>query len=167
MAYTTTANTTFTKTHAEHIASKIAADLHQFSRFYGNPSDQAIKNYVQELVILLADGYLESVDYGFQKDGKWILALSYEVYESTGTLKDDNSGRIPPGKDISGATWYSYLRRSSKFWKLSNEDQEKIHTSITIKRSSASDPSTGVSSNHDKTYSSTGVGTDRKIISNS
>lgn len=167
MSYTTTINTTFTKTHAEHIASKIAADLRQLQGFYGSPSEQKINDYIQELVILLSDGYLKSIDYGFQKDGEWVLVLSYEIYESSGTLKDDNTGRVPIGINTTGASWYSYLRKSSKFENLSFSEQEKIESSINIKRSGASDPSIGLFSSHDKTYSSSGVGADRKVFSKS
>lgn len=164
MAYTTTGNKTFTKTDAEKIASKIATDLFQFLRFYQFPSEKNIDDYVAELIILLAEGHLESVDYGFQKEGKWVLALHYEIYESTGSLKDDNAGRIPPGIDISGASWYSYLRKSKKFTALSTEQREKIEATIPIKRSGAPDPLSGLTGNYDKTYSATGVGADRKII---
>jgi hypothetical protein len=164
MAYTTTINTTFTKTHAEHIASKIAADLHQLQRLYGYPSEKQINDYVVELVNFLADGYLKSVDYGFRKNGSWILAVSYEINETTGTLRDDNSGRIPVGKDITGATFGSYLRNSSRYEDLSSTEKDKVLTTIPIKRQGGDDPLSGLIGNHDKTYASGGVDAIRKII---
>ena len=41
-SYTVTESTTFTVTHARHIAAKVATDLKRLQRFYGKPSDSAI-----------------------------------------------------------------------------------------------------------------------------
>jgi hypothetical protein len=164
MAYTTTINTTFTKTHAEHIASKIAADLYQLQRLYGSPSEKQISDYVIELINFLADGYLESVDYGFKKNGEWILAVSYKICETTGNLRDDNSGRIPVGKDITGCAWGSYLRNNRKYYDLPGAQKDKILATIPIKRDHAPDPLSGSSGNHDKTYAAGGVEANRTVI---
>jgi hypothetical protein len=115
-------------------------------------------------VILLKGGYLASIDYGFRKNGVWVLALSYSVNPTTGQFIDNNPGRVPPGKDVSGASFWSYLRRSQKYFDLSTEELEKVNASITIKRGGADDPQTGLNGTQDKTYSSGGQQVNRKII---
>jgi len=165
MAYTTTYNNTFTVTHADYIASKIAADLYQMFRFYGSPSEQEINNYIKEISILLAGGYLKSIDYGFKRDGKWILALCYSIDETSGLLRDDNAGKIPFGVDISNATWGSFLWKNSNFESLSGEEKNKIIASIPVNRSDGSDPKQGILGMVDKVYSAGGVNANRSIIS--
>ena len=161
----TTYSGTYTITNAQYLASKIAADLKQMQLFYGRPIDTEIDNFVQELVILLKDGYLESIDYGFKKEqsGSWILALSYAVNPLTGTL-DQNPGRIPPGSDITGASFYSFRRFSSKYANLLPTERQKIDALNPIKWSIGLDPLTGLFGTHDRSYSSGGQQIDRKII---
>lgn len=159
---TNTTSNTFTITDAKYLASKIATDLYQMQRMYNRPTNAEIDDYVEEVVTLLKDGYLSSVDYGFSKDNKWVLALSYEVSASNGI--DNSPGRIPVGIDISGAHWWSYLRRSSKYSNLSDSDKQKVNDSISIKRSSFADPLSGLSLNKDKSYSSGNVEVSRKTI---
>jgi hypothetical protein len=156
---------TFTVTNAEYLASKIAADLKQMQMFYANPSDSDIECYVKELVIFLKGGYVSSVDYGFIKNEKWVLAVSYSVNPVTGQLIDNNPGRIPAGKDISGTHFTSHLRYASKFFVLSAEEQQKIKASAPVKRSPASDPQTGLYGVQDRTYSSGGQQVNRQIFS--
>src|SRR5260364_404886 len=43
--FTYSESTTFTVTHARHIAAKVSADLKRMQRFYGCPSDGEIANY--------------------------------------------------------------------------------------------------------------------------
>jgi hypothetical protein len=159
---TNTNTNTFTITNAKYLGSKIAADLYQMQQFYGKPSIVDINNYVDEAVTLMKDGYLQSVDYGFKKNGIWIFALSYEI-SSSGSV-DNNPGRVSLGANITGATWGSYLRTSTKFNNLSASEQQKIKDSITVKRSGAADPQSGTSSSFDRSYSSGNVDLNRKTI---
>lgn len=154
---------TFTITNAQYLASKIAADLKQMQSFYGRPTDAEISNYQQEMVILLKDGYLSSMDYGFQKDGLWVIAVSYSVNTLTGGL-DQSPGRIPPGKDITGAKFYSYRRPSQKYWGLQDSVRAGVDASNPVKREGADDPSVGLIGSPDKSYVAGGQQIDRKII---
>jgi len=160
----TTNTSTFTITNAEYLASKIAADLKQMQALYGDPSDARIDNYVQELVVLLKGGYLESIDYGYKKNGAWVLALSYAVHAATGQFIDNNPGRVPPGRDVSSAAFGSFLRQSSKYLALSGAEQTAIKGSILITRGDADDPQTGLGGLLDRTYTSGGQQVNRKII---
>ncbi len=155
-----TTTKTFTVTDARYLGSKIAADLHQMQRFYGRPTDLEINQYIDEFVILLKDSYLESVDYGFQNNGSWVIAVSYEV--GSFNSMDQNPGRIVPGKDITGATWWTYLRKSSKFYNLSLEDRTKIEASLPFQRVGATDPQNSSIATYDKTYGSGEVEIKRK-----
>ena len=52
MTYSYTTTSTFTRTHAIYLASKVAADLRQMQLFYGRPSNENIEAYIEELAIL-------------------------------------------------------------------------------------------------------------------
>lgn len=160
--YTTTS--TFTKTHAAHLASKIAGDLRQMQCFYNHPSDGKILKYIEEVVSLLLDGYLESVDYGFEKNNKWVVAVSYEVVGGN-IYPDNNSGRIPIGVNIEGAHWRSYLRKSRKFWNLPPHVRERVEAQLPIQRGDGKDPAAGLVGQQDRTYFAGGVGIKRNTIS--
>ncbi len=108
-------SSTFTVTHARHMASKVATDLKRMQRFYGSPSDADIASYEVEVVELIKAGYLGAVTYGYKKDGKWIEpTLRYTTRElAGGAANDDDPGRIRPGADIGGAAFHSYLTYSA------------------------------------------------------
>src|SRR3984893_17572079 len=52
-SYTQSSTSTFTITHARHMAAKLAADLKRMQRFYGAPSDDSIAAYETEVGDLL------------------------------------------------------------------------------------------------------------------
>jgi hypothetical protein len=166
MSFSFTTTASFTRTHARELAAKVAADLRQMQVFYKKPTDQQINNFVDELVELLVGGYLASVDYGFRTSSEVIVALSYTV-RSDGTLDtNDRAGRVPVGADISKASWYSFLRKSSKWSALSKSEREKIEASIPVKRSVGDEPNIG-SGNfwiEDKVYSSNGTSFTRRTL---
>ena len=70
--YTVSEATTFTVTHARHMAAKVATDLKRLQRLYGGPSDASIADFENEVIELLKAGYLGTVTYGYRKDGSWI-----------------------------------------------------------------------------------------------
>jgi hypothetical protein len=166
MSFSYTLSSSFTRTHARELAAKVAADLRQMQVFYRKPTDQEIDDYVVELVELLVGGYLSSVDYGFRTNSGWVVALSYTV-RSDGTLDtNDRAGRVPIGANISGTYWYSYLRKNSKWWDLTQSERYKIESSIPIKRNGTGEPSIG-SGNvwvEDKVYSSNGTSFTRRTL---
>lgn len=154
-------SSTFTRTNARHIASKVAADLRQMSTFHDKPSLSSIDDYVEELVVLLVRGWLDTVEYGFRRDGGWILSLRYEV-RADGTIADGGAGRVPARADLTGTAWYSYLTHTSAYHAA--PDRDTVSGALAIQRSAASEPGhadgyweTG------KSYSSGGVGAVRKV----
>lgn len=160
MSYSLTATETrtFTLTHARHLAAKVSADLKRLQRLYGHITDERIAEFEGEVTELLRMGYLGTVTYGFQRDGKWIEpTLRYTASDLAGSGTDDDPGRVPPGKDISGAQFHSYLTYSTTWDALTAEQRAAIKQQLPLQRVSGSD---AVVSNgyfaDDKSYSSGG-----------
>lgn len=165
MTNTFTTNSTFTRTHAKYIASKVMADLQAMRDYYNKPSESMINDYYVEFTELLAGGYLASIEYGFKRNGQRVTTLHYEVQHS-GLLQDEKSGRVFARADISNASWFSCLICSEKWSSLSNTKQQQIEANIPIKRTSGQEPQNG--NGHwvtdIRSYSSQGVGTQRKTF---
>lgn len=157
----------FTATHAKYLASKIATDLKRIQRFYSSPSDQWIASYEAEAVEFLKKGYLGTVTYGFQKDGKWIEpTLHYTARDLADILSaaDDDPGRIRPGANIEGAHFTSYLTKSAAWSKLSAEERSSFEKSLPFIRTGAPEPGINGTLTKDKTYSSAGRALDRSSV---
>lgn len=138
MSGTFTSTRTFTISHARYITSKIAADLRQLRLFYGSPADADIDDYGEEAALLLRDGYLERVDYGFKKEDslmgpQWVLLLRYTARD--GVLEDDHAGRVPPAVNVAGARFWSFLSYSARFFALSEAERERVKAALPIQRS--------------------------------
>ena len=160
---TTSSTSTFTRTNARYIASKIAADLRQMQLFYDEPSSSDIEAYVDEAVEYLVAGYLKNVEYGFRKAGDWVVSLRYEV-RSDGTLTDGAPGGVYAHADTAGAHFHSFLRQNSTYSNLSPAAQAEFKAKLPVDRTPGQEPGhvngywvTG------NTYASGGVGADRKM----
>ncbi|MBD77338.1 MAG: hypothetical protein CL840_00190 [Crocinitomicaceae bacterium] len=153
-SYTSSESQSFTITHARKIAVKVATDLKRMQRFYGYPSDSAIQGYEEEIVQFLKQGYLKKVSYGFQKNDEWIEpSLHFEAKDLGGfTSTDDDPGRIKPGADISGASFYSYLTYNNEWWKLTSAERETFEEGLPFQRGSANEPGVNGYLSQDKTY---------------
>lgn len=162
-SYTFSESITFTATHARHLAAKVATDLKRMQRFYGFPSDSKIANYEAEIVELLKKGYLGTVAYGFRRDGKWVEpTLKYAARDLAGaSANDDDPGRIRPGADISGASFYSYLTYSDAWDRLSAAEQEAFSQGLPFTRNGAPEPGINGYLSIDRTYSAGGRAMDR------
>lgn len=163
---TITESQTFTATHAKHIASKVATDLKRIQRFYHEPSDSRIEDFELELIELLKHSYLDTVTYGFKKNGSWIEpTVQYTSKDLQGMYaSDDDPGRIRPNADTSNAQFCSYLSYSYKWLALSETEKEKFEKSLPFTRSSAPTPSVNGYLSNDKTYSSGGRALERSIV---
>ncbi len=168
MSSTFTTSRTFTITHARYVTSKVAADLRQVQLFYGRPDDEQIDAYAEEAALLLRDGYLERVDYGFrhqdlQRGAQWVLLLRYIA--RNGELDDDHSGRIPPGVDLSGTSFWSYLTYTAPFFALNDAERDRVKAALPIQRSAGREAGfvNGTWSG-DRTYSSAGQGVARSVF---
>ena len=163
MSYTTTRTATFTITHARHLASKVAADMHVSARYYGQPSDSQIDNYAKEFAQQLRYGYVSKYEFGFKKNGKGMLIWS-DMVDETGTISaDDRAGKFYSSADICGATFYNYLWNSQKWHSLSTDEKEEFEKGLPIQRTAGDPPSDGDGywTASEKSYSSGGVGLKR------
>ncbi len=165
MSQTYTTTSTFTKSDARRVGGKVVADLRQMQQAYGSPSDQEIENYLGELVTLLSDGYLDTVMYGFKKDGAWLPAtLRYTAF-SLGTTGDgDRSGTVKRGVETAGAYFTSYLTYSQKWWNLSEQARARYKAGLPIQRVSGEEPKAPGGWIEDKTYISGGGGVRRAVL---
>ena len=166
MTYSYTETTTFTVTHARHLASKIATDLKRMQRFYGSPDDLDIGYYETEAIELMKSGYLEKVTYGFKRDGKWIEpTLSYRSRELAGMVaSDDDPGRVLPGSDINGAVFSSFLIYSEAWSNLREDERTRFKNALPFQRTPGTEPGVNGYFVRDKTYSSGGRSLDRMSV---
>ena len=127
---------TRTSTHAQHIASKVAADLKRIQRIYrtGQPTDSKISDYQGEIALLLDRGYLGSVTYGFQRDEEWIIALKYTAVGGNLSGGDDPGG-IRYEEDVSDAHFTSFLSYSASWEFTSAAAREEFRASLPFKKS--------------------------------
>ncbi len=165
MTTTRTVSATFTIARARYVTSKIKTDLKLLQKAYGYPSDARIEAFGEEAAILLRDGYLGEVIYGYRRNGNWILALSY-VARGDGTLDaDDRAGRVSRGDDVSGAVFHSYLTHSRAWDKLTWDERRAIEAKLPVTRTSGEPPgTTGGYWRTDRTYSSNGTGVARSTF---
>jgi hypothetical protein len=165
-SFTNSESQTFTVTHAKHLAAKVATDLKRMQRFYNYPSDSSIASFEIEIIELLKKGYLGTVTYGFKKDDKWIEpTLRYTAKNLSGmTSIDDDPGRVSPGANVVGASFYSYLTYSSEWHKLTSEKKDAFKKDLPFYRGGVDEPGINGYLSCDKTYTSGGKSLERSIV---
>lgn len=163
-SYTATETKTFTITHANYLASKLAADLKRMQRFYGSPSDTLIEKYEKEIAQYLKYRYLKKVSYGYKKDGNWIEPTLIYTPNDIESSANDDPGKVRPGRDISGASFYSFLEYSNEWFDLSESEKEKFNDRLPIDRGTADAPSINGYLEDDRTYSSGGKALSRSSV---
>lgn len=165
MTLTRTHSQSFTRTDARNVASKVAANLRYMKALYGSPSDGWIQEYHDELVELLAGGFVDSVTYGFKREENWVAAVRYLVDLGGNLTADDHATKLPYDADVRGLTATSYLIRSQAWWDLSDAQRAVIEAKLPFKRVGAAEPGTaGGYWQEDDTYSSSGGGVRRSTL---
>lgn len=166
-SFTFTDSTTFTVTHARHIAAKVATDLKRLQRLYGSPSDQMINKYEEEVITLLKHGYLESVSYGYQRDDRWIEPSLHYTASDFDVGTNDDPGRIRPGADIGGASFYSYLTYTQAWYDDLPDSDDKLdfkQQQLPFVRNGADEPGIDGYLTNDRTYASGGKSLARATV---
>lgn len=164
--YTLSETSTFTLTHARHIAAKVATDLKRMQRFYNEPSDSMIGALEEELIKLIRAGYLAKVTYGFQRDRRFIeptlvyTARELEVEDAT----DHDPGRVWPGADIIGASFSSYLEHNLAWQLLPEPDKISFEEQLPFQRTGAPEPGINGYLQSDRTYSAGGRALNRARV---
>jgi hypothetical protein len=165
-SFTISESTSFTVTHARHMAAKVATDLKRMQRLYGLPSDADIADYETEIIELLKAGYLNTVWYGYRRDEKWVEpTLRYTAKDLAGaSADDDDPGRVRPGANIVGARFYSYLTRAPAWHSLSSDQREAFERGLPFRRGGAPEPSVDGYLSADRTYSAGGKALNRDSV---
>lgn len=168
-SYTASHSSSFTITHARHMAAKVAADLKRIQRFYGQPTDTQIASYEAEIVDFLRAGYLGQVTYGYQRNGQWIEpSLHYTAKDLAGADGyGDDPGKIVPGKDVTNATFTSFLIYSSAWSNLSAVEQEAFGKGLPFSRTDGPTPTINGYLVPDRTYTAGGKALDRSSVRSS
>jgi hypothetical protein len=165
-SFTFTESSTFTVTHARHMAAKVATDLKRIQRLYGAPSDAQIAEYEEELTELLKGGYVDKATYGYRRSGKFIdPSVRYAARELNGMNADDHDpGQISARANIAGASFGSFLVYSAAWNALTARAREVIRARFTLQRSTGDEP--GVDGYYvvDKTYSAGGRALSRSSV---
>jgi hypothetical protein len=157
-----TFTTTFTRTHAREIGSRVAADLRLMHRYYGGrPSLSEIDDYETEFIELLLAGHLQEVEYGFKRDGNWVACVRYTVRVGSG--KAQHSGGVSATADVAGADFYSYLKYSDKFRLLSQAERTDLENSLPVRRTAGPEPGSALGRwVSDRTYGAGGISAERQ-----
>lgn len=165
---TITEANTFTLTHAKYLASKVKTDLKRIQRLYDRPADRAIDEYEAEAIAMLKAGYLQTVTYGFQRDGKWVEpTLVYSAADVAGwAASDDDPGRIRPGADTMGASFTSYLTYTPAWSNLTPTEQDSFKQGLPFQRTGAPTPGINGYLIQDRTYSAGGQSLSRSSVRN-
>lgn len=144
MSHTYSTSTTFTRTHARHLGSKVAADLRQCSLFYDAPDLDMVSKYQEELVELLVGGYVAEYEFGFKRDGMRVLCWRYVVAPDGDMLSvTGDAGSLFARASIVGANYYNFLTYSDAWFDLQPSERETIKGGLPIARSSGSLPTDG------------------------
>lgn len=167
-SYSYTESTTFTVTHARHMAAKIATDLKRIQRLYGSPSDRDIADYEAEATFMMKAGYLSSVSYGFERNGSWIEpTIKYTARDLAGSAaNDDDPGKIRPGKDITGASFTSFLSYTKTYFNMTQTERDVFKSGLPFQRTNGSEPPVNGYLASDRTYSAGGRALDRSSVRN-
>lgn len=162
-----TESSTFTVTHARHMAAKVVTDLKRIQRLYGGrPTDTQIAEFEAEATAMIKASYLDNVVYGFQRGGSWIEpTIRFTAKDLMGgSANDDDPGRIRPGADISGASFCSYLCYSSDWFRLTSAEQDRFEATLPFGRSTAPAPGINGYMTDDKIYSAGGQALQRSSV---
>lgn len=166
MSGTGTRTAAFTITEARYIAAKVATDLRLLHNLYGAPALAWIDDYAEEAALLLRDGYLGTVSYGFRDPATndWKLRLRYTATVG-GQLVDSRPGMLSADAAVANCTFYSFLSYSPKFLNLGSADQANVKANLPVSRSPAEEPTTGSGNiTSGNGYSRNGLGVSRDVF---
>lgn len=152
-----------TETAPRELAGKIAADLRQFSLYYRQPRADEIRDYLEELEVLLQGGYLATYKFGFRRNGLWVLCYQYSVQR--GVIAGGRAGGIRPSHDVRGASYLNYLTYSDSWWRLSDEGRRAVRAGLRINRTGMAEPAlaAGGTWSLERTYGAGGIEIQRQV----
>ena len=89
------------------------------------------------------EGYVEEYEFGYQKNGKRLVTWRYKVDENGVLTTDERPGKVVPYVDVTGASFFNYLTRNSRFWRLTSSQQVAFEASLPFQRTTGEPPSDG------------------------
>jgi hypothetical protein len=165
MSYSVTTSETFSIIHARRLSSKVAADMHLCAHYYGHPSETRIREFAEELAQYLNEGYVRQYEFGYQKNETRVVTWRYTVGENGLLTTDERPGSVVAHADVSGASFFNYLWRNARFFKLSDAEQARFETSLPFQRTNGAPPSDGAGYwKSDRNYFSGGRGLSRETF---
>lgn len=163
--YSTSESQSFTLTHARQLSAKVATDLRRIQRLYGYPSNTDIEAYETEMIGMLKAGYVDTVTYGFKRNGNWIEpTLRYTAQDLMNSGVDDDPGKIQANKDVTNANFHSYMTYSSKYYQDSASERDGVLSGLPFQRTGAQEPGISGYLEHDRTYSAGGRSLSRSTV---
>jgi Bacterial HORMA domain family 1 len=142
MTYSYTRSSSFTIAHARQLSSKVAADMHLCALYYGEPSEQRIRDYAEELAQMLNGGFVEEYEFGFKRNEKRVVCWQYVVQDGR-FLADGRPGKVFSYADATGAPYYNFMTYSDAWWNLSDRERYDFRAMLPIQRTSGNLPSDG------------------------
>ena len=164
--YTTTRSETFTVTHAQHIAAKVATDLKRMQRFYPQlwANDNAIDHYEKEVIVLLKGNYLQSVSYGLVREGQWIVALKYAARYGGVLTADNDPGGVPRHANVFGCKFSSMLFGTDAWHRLNDIQKKRVYADGGIRYDRVPGKDFSGDWRTDRVYSAGGRGVLRHVL---
>jgi hypothetical protein len=164
MSWSASRTATFTKTDVRYVVSKIRTDLEQMRLFYGSPSSAQIERYGTEAEMLLAASYLKEITYGFRR-GTDHVPPTLKYTQRSLLAMDDRPGRVPPGENVAGATFYTFLSYTDSWFNLTQKQRDDFEATLPFIRGVADKPGVGGGIwVNEKSYSSNGQGVYRTVL---
>jgi hypothetical protein len=141
MTASITRSASFSITDARHIGAQVGTDLRLLHNLYSRPALTAVADFAEEVALLLKDGYLDTVDYGFRDTAanSWKLRLRYRA-TTGGQLRDDRPGSFPRSEMVDGYPFHSYLTYSTAFHLLSDDERRRVKEALPISRTGGTEP---------------------------
>jgi hypothetical protein len=139
--------------------------MHLCAHYYGDPSEGQIREFAEELAQHLNEGYVEEYEFGYEKNGKRVVTWRYKVDENGVLTTDERPGKVVPSVDVSGATFFNYLTRNSRFFRLTGAQKEAFESTLPFQRRICDPPSDGAGSwTSDRNYYAGGRGLSRQTF---
>jgi hypothetical protein len=139
--------------------------MHLCAQYYGEPSEEMIRRYAEELAQYLNEGWVEEYEFGYKKNGKRVVSWRYRADENGNLTTDDRPGKLPPYVDVSGATFFNYLTQNSRFFALPQAERASFKGGLPVQRTNGEPPSDGLGYwITDRNYYSGGRGLSRQTF---
>jgi hypothetical protein len=142
MTFSYTRSTSFTIVQARHLSSKVAADMHLCALYYGQPTENWIWAYSEELAQLLNGGYVDEYEFGYKRNNQRVVCWRYTVQNGQ-SLTDGRPGKVVSYADVSGAVFYNFMTKNNTWFALSDRERTSFEASLPVTRTTGSLPTDG------------------------